>query len=411
MKIAYFTDALPPLADGVSHTLTYLRKSLIKEGHEFLFFSPFVPQPDAWEGKVFEILSVPFPLYTKYKLSLPAFHDLKSKLDKFAPDIVHISSPFFLGMAAYNYARQRRIPAVNSYHTRFVSYFKYYGFGRLEFIGRNYLRWFYNQADMNFVPSMTTINELDSMGFRNLTLWERGIDTKCFSPLFADKALHEKWSPNGSPIALFAGRLVKEKDIETLIEAHKILQGRNVDYKLVFVGDGPMRNVVEKLVPDAILAGFKNGHDLSQAFATADVFVFPSTTESFGNVVLEAQASGLPSIVSNEGGVRELVKDGETGFISRGKDAVDLAQKMEILLTNELLRNSFSIRASEFASKKSWNEVNKILFEGYENIISGQSPASLSKYYQNRSVFDPERKQSFSIFNYSTYLSKRSHKI
>jgi glycosyltransferase involved in cell wall biosynthesis len=223
------------------------------------------------------------------------------------------------------------------------------------------------------VPSKTTIAELKSMGFQNLTLWERGIDPDCFSPVYADRALHEKWSPDGSPIALFTGRLVKEKDIETLIAAHKILRNRNVEFKLVFVGDGPMKNEIARALPDAILAGFKTGHDLSRAYASADIFVFPSTTESFGNVVMEALASGLPSIVADEGGVRDIVRDGETGFITHPQDAADLAGKMETLLTNKLLRTSFSARALEYASLKSWDEVNRVLLQGYEKLISSES--------------------------------------
>ncbi len=310
MKIAYFTESLPPLTDGVSHTLSYLRRSLIDEGHDFMFFSPFVPEPDAWDGRVMEVISIPFPLYSKYRFSLPHFHDLKTALARFRPDIVHICSPFMLGLLAYEYAREAGIPAVNSYHTRFVSYLKYYGFGKLESFSWNYLRWFYNRADRTFVPSRATISELAEKGFNNLALWQRGVETSRFSPLYGDRRLRERWSPNGDPVALFVGRLVREKDVEVLIEAHKILKERNVEYKLVFVGDGPMREEIVRELPEAVQAGFLRGHDLSRAYASADIFVFPSTTESFGNVVLEAAASGLPCVVPSEGGVMELVLDG-----------------------------------------------------------------------------------------------------
>ncbi|OGC96268.1 MAG: hypothetical protein A2W25_03870 [candidate division Zixibacteria bacterium RBG_16_53_22] len=371
MRIAYFTESLPPLTDGVSHTLAQLRKSLISEGHDFIFFSPFIPEPDGWDGKVFEIVSVPFPLYTKYRVSLPALHDIKCRLDSFQPDLVHICSPFLLGMAAYDYARSVGIPAVASYHTRFVSYLKYYGFAWFEPYGWGYLRWFYNQSDRNFVPSMTTIEELRCKGFRNLALWERGVDTTCFSPGFANQNLRKRWSPDGSPIAIFIGRLVREKDIEVLIKAYRILKEKRVDFKLVFVGEGSMRDEIARNIPDAVMEGFLEGSELSCAYASADIFVFPSTTESFGNVVLEAAASGLPSVVAAEGGVVNLVRDGETGFITRPKDAEDYANKMEILLTNDLLRYSFSARAVEHASRKNWYHVNRALFENYEELISG----------------------------------------
>jgi glycosyltransferase involved in cell wall biosynthesis len=369
MRIAYFTESLPPLTDGVSHTLTQLRNSLIAEGHDFIFFSPFVPELDGWSDKVYEIVSMPFPLYPKYRVALPALHDIKCKLDEFKPDLIHVCSPFLLGIAAYNYARSARIPRVASYHTRFVSYLKYYGFGWLEPFGWDYLRWFYNQSHRNFVPSRVTIQELDGKGFQNLALWERGINTHCFSPAFADNNLRNQWSPAGSPIAIFIGRLVREKDIEVLIRAYRILKERNVDLKLVFVGEGPMHNDIAREIPDAIMAGFLQGMELSRAYASADVFAFPSTTESFGNVVLEAAASGLPCVVAGDGGVMNLVVDGETGFITQPKDAPDFASKLELLLTDEFLRNSFSARAVEHASRKSWHCINKALFENYRELI------------------------------------------
>jgi phosphatidylinositol alpha 1,6-mannosyltransferase len=229
---------------------------------------------------------------------------------------------------------------------------------------------------------------LKSHGFERLALWQRGIDTKSFSPLFADASLHKKWSPDGGPIALYTGRLVKEKDIETLIKAFGILKEKEIDFKLVFVGDGPLRNELARILPEAILAGFMRGEELARAYASADIFVFPSTTESFGNVVLEAAASGLPCVVAAEGGVMDLVQDGETGFQTIPKDAEDLASKMGLLLTNEFLRNSLSVKAQEYASRRSWREVNRALFRGYEELIAdGKSNNSAESVLG--SIFEP----------------------
>ncbi len=370
MRIAYFTESLPPLTDGVSRTLTQLRKSLIDEGHEFIFFSPFVPWPDGWDGKVVEIASAPFPLYPEYRFSLPVLHDIKSKLDVFRPDLVHVCSPFLLGIAAFNYARSVGIPLAASYHTRFVSYLKYYGFPWFEPYGWNYLRWFYNQSDMTFVPSWATIDELRWRNFRNLALWERGIDTACYSPAFADPTLRKRWSPDGDPIALFVGRLVREKDIEVLIHAYHLLRSRGIEFKLVFVGEGPMRDEIAGSIPGAVMAGFLTGPELSRAYASADIFAFPSTTESFGNVVLEASASGLPCVVAGEGGVANLVLDGETGFVTHPRDSENFASRMEFLLTNDLLRNTFAARALELAEQKDWSRVNGVLFDWYHRLIA-----------------------------------------
>lgn len=375
MKIAYFTESLPPLIDGVSHTLGYLQKSLQSYKIDYRFYSPFMPEESSWEGRVSQIISVPFPLYTKYRVSLPVFHDLSHSLDRFGPDLVHICSPFFLGLFATRYARRRGIPVANSFHTRFVSYLKYYGFGWFERYGWKYLRWFYNKGDLSLVPSAATIAELRSKGFRNLELWSRGIDLGRFSPSFADRRLKSRWSPEGKPIALFVGRLVKEKDIDVILKAHEKLRRANVEYQLVFVGEGPMRKQIASDAPEAILAGHLDGDDLSRAYASADIFVFPSTTESFGNVVMEAAASGLPTVGSSEGGVGELVKHGQTGFLTAPGDFEDVAEKIEALVHNDMLRISMSAAAVEYASTKSWTNINEKLITKYESLIGTSSGA------------------------------------
>lgn len=378
MKIAFFTESLPPLIDGVSHTLEYLRKSMASLNVEYKFYSPFFPTEREWEGHVTQIISTPFPLYPKYRIALPAFHDLRHSLEKFNPDLVHTCSPFFLGMFGIRYAREKKIPVVNSFHTRFVSYLKYYGYGWLEKFGWNYLRWYYNKGDVTLVPSNSTISELASKGFRNLELWSRGIDLEHFSPAFADRKLKERWSPDGKPVALYVGRLVKEKDIDIILKAHHILREKNVEYRLVFVGDGPMQKQIEKDAPDALLIGHLDGDELSRAYASTDVFLFPSTTESFGNVVLEAAASGLPTIGSTEGGVGELIQQGETGFKTSPGDYRDFAEKLEMLLKNEGSRIYMSAAAVEFASKKSWEYINRRLLGQYEELITAGSSERLS---------------------------------
>lgn len=379
MRIAYFTESLPPLTDGVSQTLSNLRISLESANIKYKFYSPFRSENPEWADKVYKILSVPFPLYKRYRLSLPIFHDLKYSLDRFQPDIIHICSPFFSGLSAYNYAKKRCIPVVNSFHTRFVSYCEYYGYGWAEPYFWRYLRWFYNKGNMTFVPSMPTIRELNEKGFNNLKLWARGIDINQFSPAFADRALKERWSPDGWPVAIFVGRLVAEKDIEVLLQAHSILKKRNVNYQLVLVGGGPYKHKIESSMPDIVLQGHLEGEALSRAYASADLFVFPSTTESFGNVIQEAAASGLPSIGAAEGGVKDIIRDGETGFLARPKDAEDFARKMEEVILNKMLRDSMAGEAFKATSHKSWDNINRGLIDNYKEVIAEYNRKSANR--------------------------------
>ncbi len=384
MRIAYFTESLPPLTDGVSRTLSNLRKTLETENMDYRFYSPFRPIEIGWTDKVYKIISVPFPLYKRYRVSLPAFHDLRHSLDKFRPDIIHICSPFLSGLFAYRYGKENKIPVVNSFHTRFVSYCQYYGFGWVEPYGWRYLRWYYNRGAASFVPSISTITELEEKGFKNLKLWARGIDLDQFSPAFADKSLKEKWSPDGSPVAIFVGRLVAEKDIEVLLQAHAILKKRNVCYKLILVGGGPYKRKIETGFPDIFIEGHLEGEALSRAYASADLFVFPSTTESFGNVIQEAAASGLPSIGAAEGGVKDLIRDGETGLLARPRDAEDFAMKMEEVILNKSLRNSLAAEALETAFHKSWDNINRGLIDDYNEVIAeyGQKSENLRREYE-----------------------------
>jgi glycosyltransferase involved in cell wall biosynthesis len=369
MKIAYFTESLPPLTDGVSRTLTQLKETLDSEHIDYRFYSPFCPADADWACRVYKLLSIPFPLYPDYRISLPSFHDLRDSLERFQPDLVHICSPFLSGLAAYEFAARHEIPVVNSFHTRFISYLKYYGYGWLEQYGWRYLRWYYNRGDMCFVPSLTTIRELDGKGFENLTLWARGIDTSQFSPAYCDISQKRRWSPDGKPTAVFVGRLVAEKDIDILLESHSILKQRNIDYTLVMVGEGPLREKINRTMPDIILTGHLEGDRLSRAYASADFFVFPSTTESFGNVIQEAGASGLPAVAAAEGGVRDLILDGETGFLAKPKDALDFANKMEELIKDDSLRNYLAAKAYDTATQKSWNIINRGLIENYRKVI------------------------------------------
>lgn len=374
MKIAFFADSLPPSTDGVSRTLVQLVNTLQQEQMDFYFFSPF--KPDAtyfWTEKVDQVSSIPLILYSDYRISLPDQRKIFERLDEFKPDIVHSTSPTFLGQVGLNYARKKGIPAVSSYHTHFVSYFKYYGFALFENLGWNFLKWFYNQFDRVYAPSQSTVKELERKGFEKIELWPRGIDADLFNTLKRGAALRNRINPEDMPIVLFVGRLVQEKDLEDLVAVDRILKAKQCQFKIVIVGNGPMFPELKAELPDAHLPGYLYGEDLAEMYASSDVFIFPSTTETFGNVILEAYASGLPVISVNKGGVVDLIKDGQTGFISPPKDAADMALKLEILLLNPALRKRYADNALQFARQFSWDEINRRLILSYKKLLQYKS--------------------------------------
>ncbi|KJR41236.1 glycosyltransferase [Candidatus Magnetoovum chiemensis] len=313
---------------------------------------------------------MPLPLYTYYKIGLPMFDNLRPHLDRLRPQIVHIASPTLLGVYGLNYARKNKIPAVSSYHTHFVSYFRYYKITLAEELGWRFLRWFHNRCAANYVPARTVMEEIEAQGIKNVDIWSRGIDLKKFSPNFRSYALRKSIGAENMPILLFVGRLVKEKDLDDLVEACKFLYAWGHRFKAVFIGDGPMINDLRERLPDAYFTGFLTGADLSAWFASSDIFVFPSTTETFGNVIQEAYASQVPVVGVRKGGVIDLIEDNRTGFIAEPNNPEDFAKKVQILLNNEALRKDMGKYAYTIVQKNSWENINKDLLSKYENVIS-----------------------------------------
>ncbi|MBN2364599.1 MAG: glycosyltransferase family 1 protein [Calditrichaeota bacterium] len=371
MRIAYFAESLPPQTDGVSHTLSKLAEYLENAHTDYIFFSPFKPDETlAWSSRVRKVLSIPFPLYRYYRFSLPMFENLYSELDNFRPDLIHVTNPTALGIVGLDYARSKMIPAVSSYHTHFVHYFSYYGFKPIENLGWTYLKWFHNRCEMTYAPSRSTVTELVSNGIKNVTLWQRGIDLDNFSPTFRDPDLRRSVGADNIPVLLFVGRLVKEKDLDDLINALTILKKSLQKFKMVFVGEGPMQAELQQKLPDAHFTGFLKGEMLSRWYASSDVFVFPSTTETFGNVVLEAFASGLPVIGVNRGGVAELIFQGKNGFLSPPHDSQNIAYFLKLLIKNESYRKKLGQRASKMVRAYNWTSVNEQLINSYSQIIT-----------------------------------------
>jgi len=371
MRIVYFTESLPPNTDGVERTLVHLVETLETEDVDYKFYSPFKPDDNhRWSWRVRKILSIPFIFYTDYKLAIPYFHGLKAEIDKFNPDIVHVVSPTLLGIYGLQYAKKRNIKSVSSYHTHFVSYLSYYGFSKMfEEIGWQYLRWFYNQFDKTYAPSPSAVKELRSRNINNVELWQRGIKLDKFSPDFRNIEFRKSIEAENKTVLLYVGRLVKEKDLDDLIDANNILEKKGYDFRLVIVGDGPMREELHHKLPGAVLTGYKHGKELSEIYASADLFVFPSSTETFGNVVLEAFASGLPAVAVNKGGVADIINHGLDGFVAQPNSPKDFAWHIEIFLNNyDTLKRMGNI-ARETAKKYSWDTVNRRLLNSYENVI------------------------------------------
>ncbi|MEZ4745951.1 MAG: glycosyltransferase family 1 protein [Calditrichia bacterium] len=385
MKVVYFADSLPPIADGVSHTMCRLADSLLANNVQFQMISPFQPGENyRWNSRVIKIPSVRFPLYRQYRLGLPQISRIAQFVRAFQPDIIHAVSPTFMGVYAQKLAMSMNVPVVASFHTHFSSYFRYYRAGAFEKLAEKTLARFYNRCDATFAPSENIIEMLKNQGVQSLKLWTRGIDINRFTPAKYDVDLRLSIDAGTKPVLLFVGRLVKEKDLDDLIKMAKILEQRNLPHKLVIVGDGPMRKELRLKLKNAVFAGHQSGEALAKWFASADIFVFPSTTETFGNVILEAFASGLPVVAANAGGPASLVKTGINGYLAKPNSPVDLCLCVEKLLDNRPLRIKMGMNARSFAEQFSWDAVNRQLLTDYQQIIENY-------HFSHSRVFVSER--------------------
>ena len=371
MRIAYCTESLPPLVDGVTRTLSELVTTLRETGHEFTFLSAVQPDPGLlWRDRVHTVPSVPFPLYPYYRVCLPAARTLDPLLDRFGPDIVHVVTPSLLGLYGVRYARRRGIPVVASFHTDFVTLFRYYGLRSLERLGHHLARRFYGQCAVTLAPSRYQAAKLQAHGIGNVALWQRGVNPASFSPAFRSSELRAQLGGDDVPILLYVGRLGREKNLPYLAQAMQVLARQGTRFKLVIVGQGPMRRALAERLPEAVFTGPLEGEELSRWYASADVFVFPSIAETFGNVVLEAFASGLPVIGVDAGSVRELVNPTANGRLAPADSPAAFADAIRSLLQRpaELARLGLGARVT--AAQYRWPDVNRQLLEQYERLIA-----------------------------------------
>jgi phosphatidylinositol alpha 1,6-mannosyltransferase len=377
MKVVYFTESLLPHVDGVSRTLAQLFGFLERSGVDFRIHSPFVPGDEvSWSGRVRAARFVRFPLYPDYRISIPFGRRLARDLRAWGPDLVHVVSPTPMASRAQRWAAREGIPVVSSFHTHFVSYFRYYGVPALEGFGWRMLRRFYARCERVYAPSERIITELTEHGIRNTELWSRGIDVARFAPEHRSGELRAlAGADDDTPVLLMVSRLVKEKDMADLVSMERELARRGSRHRLVLVGDGPMRAELEAALPRAFFAGHQSGEALARWYASGDVFVFPSTTETFGNVVVEAQASGLPTVVVDRGGPPELVEPGRTGWIARANDPVHLADRVAALLDDAGERRRMGERARAAAALRDWGVINARLLASYREVAGRGAPA------------------------------------
>lgn len=370
-RVALFSGNYNCLPDGANQALNRLVDYLLRHGFEVRVYSPVVEKP-AFEpaGELIGVRSIPFPGRGEYRVALGLPKATRRDLDAYAPDIVHVSAPDPLGRAAQGYAKEGGIPLVASLHTRFETYWDYYGLGFIRGIIERYLQRFYGRCDLVLAPNQPLADMLvaDGVDPERITIWSRGVDRAKFDPARKSQAWRASHGIGEGELAvLFFGRLVREKGIADFAAAFS--RAALPSARALVVGDGPARAEFAQALPGAVFAGHLSGDALGQAVASADVLLNPSATEAFGNVNLEAMAAGLAVISAEAPSSRALIENGRTGLLVPVGDVAGYAEALATLADNAALRERLGKTAREESARYDWDAAMAEVATAYRRLL------------------------------------------
>jgi glycosyltransferase involved in cell wall biosynthesis len=343
LRLSVVTETWPPEINGVSLTLSRLVQGLCARNHPVQLIRPRQTRVDqALSHSGYEELlmrGMPIPRYPELKLGLPAKRALINAWTLKRPDLVHIATEGPLGWSALQAARRLKLPVTSDFRTNFHAYCEHYGVGWLRKPMVSYLRKFHNLTQLTMVPTRALRTQLMEMGFENVQVVARGVDTQLFNPQRRSEALRRQWGARpDSLVMLVVGRLAAEKNLDVALQAYAAMQAHHADVKLVFVGDGPLRESLQQRCPQAVFSGMRRHEELAGYYASADLFVFPSLTETFGNVTIEALASGLPVLAFDTAAASDWVHSHTNGWlVPEGQEAAFVRVAVTLAQTPSLL--------------------------------------------------------------------------
>ncbi|WP_109125717.1 glycosyltransferase family 1 protein [Dyella sp. C11] len=343
MRIGIVSETYPPEINGVALTVHSLAAGLASHGHTVDLIRPRQKQPFKDEPGIvtLEVRGASLPRYPGLRFGLPAGGALRKRWSRLRPDVIYVATEGPLGWSAVRTARRMGIPTATGFHTRFDAYADHYGVGFLTPVVRNYLRNFHQRAAATLVPTEALAAELTALGVDTAKLLRRAVDTRLFHPRHRSVAMRESWGVDGNtPVILYVGRIAPEKNLDLAVRAFRAAQQQVPNAKYVWVGDGPARAALQEANPDFIFAGMQRGDALAQHYASADLFPFPSLSETFGNVILEALSSGLPVVAYEEGAAREHLHTGQNGYrIDAGNEKAFIDSTVLLASNASLIRH------------------------------------------------------------------------
>ncbi len=383
LRVALFSGNYNYVRDGANQALNRLVDYLLRQGASVRVYSPKVETP-AFEpaGDLVGLPNLPIPGRGEYRFSLALSAEVKKDLEAFAPTIVHVASPDVAGHRAVTWARERGLPVLSSVHTRFETYPRYYGLAFLEPVAEAILRRFYRRCDALVAPSESMAQVLREQGMGDdIGIWSRGVDRTIFDPSRRDLAWRRSLGIGDGDVAVgFLGRLVMEKGLDVFSQTVAELARRGVAHKVLVVGEGPAREFFESAVPGGVFAGFQGGADLGRAVASMDLLLNPSITETFGNVTLEAMASGIPVVAARATGSTSLVADGVTGRLVEPGRSDLFADAVAAYCADPALRsahgNAGELRSRDYA----WDAINSAVARAYLRLVGQRRPVPSAQH-------------------------------
>ena len=378
MHVAIFTDNDFDKINGVTTTYTAALRHA-PEGTRLRMYTSATLAVDAPDYLAVRSLGIPIPFYGEMRMYVPRLHEFLKRARADRIDLIHLTTPGPIGLAALFVAWRLQLPIVGSFHTDLAAYAaRLSGLAVLGALMREYMRWPYGKCARILAPSEHTRQLLIDARTNpeKIDVWTRGVDTTLFSPSKRSMALRESWRVSDRRVALlYVGRVSREKGLESLPLIGDRLHALGIEHRFIIVGDGPLLPTLRSRMPDAVFTGSLARESVADAFASADLFVFPSTTDTAGNVVLEAQASGLPVVVSGTGGPRENMRAGCTGTVCHSENPDEWARAIATQLRDPALAR-VRAAAREYAMTRTWDRALEPLFRAYREVLDGVAPAT-----------------------------------
>ena len=362
LHIALVTETYAPEVNGVAMTLSRWVDGLQARGHSLELWRPR-PLPDTrpyLNGTLTEhrVRGFSLPMYPELRIGMPSRATLAARWRNRRPDLLHVATEGPLGWSALRAAKHLGIPIVSGFHTRFDHYTGYYHLGLIMPLVRSYLRRFHRATALTLAPTPQLCRALEEDGFGRVAVVSRGVDTHLYSPARRTMELRRHWGMTAAQLAVvYVGRLATEKNLDEVLRSFRALQDVRPDARLILVGDGPLRGMLQRNNPDVLFAGMRHGSELAEHYASADLFLFPSRSETFGNATLEAMASGLPVIAFDDAAAAVHIEHRVTGILIPIDEPSRFEHAAYELACDAVLRGALGSAARRYVESLSWDRV------------------------------------------------------